>query len=402
MKIKTFVILLAICGVLAGITYFVVNPDKSSDKKDLTGKELLFDLPVNDIAAISIADKEGEVVLEKGEKVWVVKNRYSYPADFGKITEFAKKIKEMKIGRSFNVSDDVQKRLALFTPGKQDAEDESKGTRITIKDKSQKLLSDLVLGKPREASAGQGGHYVMPIKEKIVYLVDKDFKYMDKKPEDWLSKELVDVSSEDIAQVVCKDSEGNVLYTLKRPEKGKSPEFVDVPEGKKIISSKLNDVFGALSSLKIDDVADPKLSADKTGFDKPVCFEYSLFDGKNFTACPGKKLESDENKYYFQVKAGYKEPETKQEDTKKEDPAPATDAPAKPELVKDDDAGKEKEADKKEDVKDPAQLAADADELNNRISPWTYVIPKWKAERLISNTEDFFEKPKEETEKKDS
>jgi len=395
MKIKTFVILLAICGVLAGVTYFVVTPDKSSDdKQNFEGKELLSGLPVNEIAAISIAGSEGEVILEKGESVWVVKNKYSYPADFGKITEFAKKIKEMKTGRAFDVSDDIQKRLSLFTPDKQDVPVESRGTRIIIKDKSQKVLSDIIFGKPREASAGHGGHYVMPLNEKTVYLVDKDFKYMDKKPEDWLSTDLINVSSDDISQVVCKDSEGNIVYTLKRPEKTKAPEFVDVPDGKKIISSKINDVFGALSSLKIEDVADPALNPENTGLDKSACFEYSLFDGKIYTACAGKVLKDDVDKYYFKINTGFKEPAKEQEETKKEDAAPAKDADVKPKDVK--------EEAKKEDVKDPAKLAAEAEELNKKIGTWTYIIPKWKADRLISSMEDFFEKPKEETDKKDS
>ncbi|QTA78542.1 DUF4340 [Desulfonema limicola] len=310
MKIKTFIVLLAVCGVLAGIAYFMVNPGKSSDNnQDMTGKRLLDDLPVNDISGISIKSSEGEVILEKGENVWIVKNRYEYPADFGKITEFAKNLKDMKIGRYFNVSDDIQERLALFDPDKEGISENSRGMRITLKDKSQKILSDLIFGKPREVSAGLGGHYIMPLNEKTVYLIDKDFKYMDKKPEDWLDKELVNISADDVSQVVCKDFQENVLYTLKRPEKGKSPEFMDIPEGKKIISSKLNDVFGALASLNIEDVASPDLAVEDTGLDKPVCFEYTLFDGKTYTACPGSVLKNDDNKYYFKVSTEFKEPE---------------------------------------------------------------------------------------------
>ena len=398
MKIKTFIILLAICGVLAGVTYLVVTPGKSSDnKQNLAGKELLSKLPVNDIAEISIKSSESKVILAKGENVWIVKNKYEYPADFGKITEFAKKIKDMKITRYFNISDDIQKRLALFSPDKEDIPKENKGVRITLKDKSQKILSDIIVGKAREASAGRGGHYIMPLNEKTVYLVDKNFKYMDKKPDNWIKKDLVDISADHVAQVICKDSQGNVLYTLKRPEKGKAPEFMDIPEGKKIISSKLNDVFSALSSLNIEDVADPSLSADNTGFDKSACFEYHLFDGNIYTACSGNVVDNDDNKYYFKINTSFKEPEKKQQEAKTEDTA--SDTEVKPKDTKDN---KKQEADKKEEVKDPAQLAAQADELNKKISPWTYIISKWKADRLITNTEDFFEKPKEKTDKKDS
>lgn len=97
MKSKTFVMLLALCAVLGLATYFVSTADRNSGKKSSGAEDkFLSELPVNDIASISVKDAENEVLLEKGESVWVVKNRFGYPADFGKIAEFAKNSKIQK------------------------------------------------------------------------------------------------------------------------------------------------------------------------------------------------------------------------------------------------------------------------------------------------------------------
>ncbi len=560
MKSKTFFILLALCAVLGIATYMVSTSGRNSEKKQ-TGSEdkFLSELPVNDIASISVKDAENEVVLEKGESVWAVKTRFGYPADFGKIAEFAKKLKESKVGRTFDATDDTRDRLALHSPDEKDIKPENKGTRVTLKDKAGKVLADVIVGKAREASAGAGGHYLMTVGGKTVYLVDKDYAYMDKKPSDWVLTDLLDVKSEEVREVVCTDSKsGTVRYTLRRAEKGKDMELVNAPADKKLIPSKLNNVVSALAGFKIEDVADPAAKAEDTGTDG-ICLTFRIFDGTEYSACPGKASKEDAEKYYVRVSAAYKEPD-KSAEKKAESPAEAESKPAetgdksaavpekkpedktdiakdavvaenldKPLIAPEDksaavpeskpedktdiakdavvaenldkplvpaekdspedksaavpetkpedktdiakdavpetkpedktdiakdavvaenldkplvpaeksqeakseekpaavpDKAEEKsapaekskdtpvpaakdlpedkaEAAKAEDKPDFAKLAADAAELNKKISAWTYMIPKWKAERLITDMEEFFEKPKPEEKAED-
>lgn len=417
MKSKTFIILLALCAVLGLFTYFVTGSGKQSAKTaDTAADVFLAELPVNDITSISIRDKENTLELEKGESVWEVKSRFGYPADFAKITEFAKKLKDCKVGRSFEATEDMRLRLALCSPDEQnvkDLKDENKGTLVTLKNKENKVLADIIIGNAREVASGSGGHYMMNAGGNTVYLVDKDFKFMDKKPEDWIRTDLLDVKAEDVEEVVCKDRKNDtVLYTLKRPEKDKNPEFLHPPEGKKLMQSKINSVFSALGSFRIDDVADPALSAADTETEN-ICLTYRMYDGTEYTACPGTASKEDTEKFYFRAAVSYTEP-PKAADA---EPDPETEAEKtadsgeKPAMVPDDKADKEdkppvnadekadtgdKAEEKKEEKPDPAKRKADAEELNRKISPWTYMIPKWKAERLISDPEEFFEKPEEE------
>lgn len=467
MKSKTFVILLALCAVLGLATYMVSTSGRNSEKKQ-TGAEdkFLSELPVNDIASISVKDAENEVILEKGESVWVVKNRFGYPADFGKIAEFAKKLKESKVGRTFDATDETRARLSLHSPDEADIPQENKGTQVRLKDKDSRVLAEVIIGKPREASSGFGGHYLMDGGGKTVYLVDKDYNYMEKKPSEWIHTDLLDVKPDDVREVVCTESgTGNVIYTLRRAEKGKDPELVNAPADKTLIPARLNNVIGALSGLKIEDVADPAEKPEDTGTDG-LYLTFRLFDGTEYTVYPGKASKEDAEKYYMRVSAAYVQPS--EPEKKAEEPAPA-ESESKPAETKDKsaaavpenkpedktdiakdaaavenldkplvpteksqeakpdeepaavpdkaevksapaekskdtpvpaakDSAEDKAAEKKEEKPDSAKLAADA---ARKISVWTYIIPKWKAERLITDMEEFFEKPKPEEKAED-
>ncbi len=83
MKLRTFVILLVICGILGGAAYFMSGQDNQSEDKQLKmGENLLGKLPVKDIASITIKSNEDSVALKKGDPVWVIENRFNYPANF--------------------------------------------------------------------------------------------------------------------------------------------------------------------------------------------------------------------------------------------------------------------------------------------------------------------------------
>ncbi len=372
MKSKTFVILLVICCVLGGAVYLTMNQKEAENNQVKMGEELLPGLPVNDVAAITVKSHEGSVDLKKGEPVWVVENRFNYPADFSKITDIVKKLKDTKLGRSFKADDEKQSRLSLHSPDKEDTPEDQKGTRIILEDKEKKILADIILGSPREG----GGHYVMRGDASDIYMADQIFRFLDKKPEEWLDKNLTEAKANDIEKVVCTDLKSEkVIYTLKRPEKGKDPEFGDLPEGKKLKKSRVSSIFGAIASFTIEDVADPAKEAGETGLDNALCFEYHLFDGTVYKIYPGSALSDDKDKFYFKASVGYVVPEKKEEVEKQGEEEKA-----------DEEASKPEEAEKNE-----AELSAEAETLNARISPWLYIISKWRHDNFVADPEELFE-----------
>jgi hypothetical protein len=152
MKPKPFIYLLLACIVLGGISYLVSKRDEPSHQKREMGSRLLDDFPVNDVAAISMSSPDGAVALKKGSEQWVVENRGGYPADFSKISDLVKKVKGMKIGRSFDATPEVQNRLALKLPGQTETPEEHQGAQLIFSDsKAQKLLEMVVSLKNSDA-----------------------------------------------------------------------------------------------------------------------------------------------------------------------------------------------------------------------------------------------------------
>ncbi|MCP4688812.1 MAG: DUF4340 domain-containing protein, partial [Desulfobacterales bacterium] len=283
MKFRTFVILLIIFCVLGAGAWLTFNKGKAARQTKI-GENLFTSLPVNDVERIDITGPDGSVVLKKGPAVWVVENKWDYNADFSMISELLRKIKDLKVGRSFKASPEVQERLTLIPPDQEGAPADQKGVRVKLDGKDAKPIADILLGKARETDAGFAGHNLMLLGKKdakTVLLVDKHFKYLKKEPSDWLAKDLLDVKEADIRGVACYDPASDApLYVLDRPEKGKAPALADLAEGEKIAKSKVDKVFDAFSSLKLDDVADPGGSIDPESMEKGRRFVYRLFDGR--------------------------------------------------------------------------------------------------------------------------
>ncbi len=117
MNKKTLFILLVVLAVLAGVGRSILmdRPDDSVSI-DAMGTVFFKRLPVNEIASISIHRPDDSVMLVKEKGVWIVQNRFGYPADFSKITDLIRKLKQTKVGRTFPASDSVSKRLSLIPP----------------------------------------------------------------------------------------------------------------------------------------------------------------------------------------------------------------------------------------------------------------------------------------------
>lgn len=383
MKSKTFIILLVTCAALTLFTYVTVNHDDAGKKQEKMGGKLFSDLPLKAVALVTVKGADESVTLKKGEDVWLLENKFNYPASFSLLTEIVSNLKDAAVGRSFKADDETLSRLSLQSPDNKDKAAEERGVEVILQDKDSKVLADVIVGKARP----EGGHYLMLAKDSTVYLVDKTFRNLDKKLADWLDKELTEeINSADIEKVVCRDGE-KILYTFKRPEKGKDAEFEgSIPEGKKLKRAKVNDVFGAMSYFRIDDIADPAKKAEETGLDKALCFEFYLFDGTVYKAYPGSELTEDKEKSYFKAEVAYLAPEKKAEEK--------TDEADKAEADKDKKQEQPEKAEEK--PKSDADISADAKKLNEKISPWVYVISKWKHEKFIANADDFFEEVKAE------
>lgn len=382
MKIKTFVILVIIALVLSLGGYMLIHFQKGRPSERLMGRLLFKEFPAGRIAMVTIQGPKDSVILKKLENQWVVQSRLNYPADFNKLSDLVRKLKEAKIGRVFESNEGSLKRLALIEPAKEENEGEERGLRITFSDEKEKEIKNLLFGKSRETGDPRGaseGQYLMLQGDTKIYLVDKDFSTLEAISLEWLEKKLVDVQADDVKGILCQSIDGKKIeYHFERPAKGKDFEALQFPAGKKVKESTLDQLSRALAALNMENIVDPSsLSESPIKMSKQI--EYSLFNGLIYRIIPGDTCAKDDS-CYLKIEVAYQKP------------------PALAEEKNEVQGETEKEDKEKPEAQE--DLSQEALKLNEQFQPWTYIIPSWKKDVLITNVDKLVEKVEDKKDKK--
>jgi hypothetical protein len=363
MKAKTFLILLSTLFVLAGVTYVMVDFDPSVPAHSPMGQKLFADFPANRIAAIELIHVTGSLNLRRQNDIWVVVERFGFPADFEKITDLVRRVTQMRIGSSFEILPDMLGPLQLHDPREVLVPETYKGMRIVFKDADHQPLLDIIVGKARETTAGSG-NYVLPQQSRLGYLVDENLRRFGRQSPDWIQSKLLDVDPEAIERVVCEDPEsGGVLYTLQRPAPGQDPIWIGGdPEGGQR-TFRVDTVYRALANLSVDDVAAPAGIADTPLFENRPRLAYHLYDGTVYYIYPGDPVPDTDDQFYFRIQVAAQ---------------PVADK------IRLDSV----------DASRPDETAVSEEPvpgLNKMMASWVYVIPAWKHGSFVLDPELFLE-----------
>ncbi len=216
---------------------------------------------------------------------WSIPSHDNYPADAkDHLAEAAAGLLGRKI---LSVAGEDPGDHAEFGVLDPDAKDPKKGmgTRVTMKDKGDDVLLDLIVGK--EVPDRSELHYVRRAGQDYVYTAAIETDKLSTKFEDWIEEDLLKLSTWDIKKVDIRDHSVDVLrmellqrgeMTLEYDDAG-DPRWelvrdvafdgegwkpIPMAENEELNTSKLDDMKYALDDLKIVDVTPkPKgLSAD--------------------------------------------------------------------------------------------------------------------------------------------
>jgi hypothetical protein len=379
MKPKTLVILLVILAVLAGAGTLLIHSRDMRSPSGEMGAYLLEQLPVNNIASIVIETPTSAVSLKRAADSWIVKERFGYPADFSKLSDFVRTLKEAKVGRKFNAPEKVLKRLSMKSPDDPDVLKEEKGTRVRMTDSKGKSLLDMVLGKTRAKDQQKGppdGQYVMVGDAPEIYLIDKILSSFESGPAEWLEKGPVQVDAGEIRKITCLGpGETPVRYVFERPARGKDFGLIEPTTDRNIKKSSLNRLSNALSSLKIADVEPSSASPKSTAADASVRLDYTLFDGRVYHVYTGKAC-SGTVPCRIRIEVGYDPP-----------------GPAGP--VETGQAAETKDKASAGAKSEEATAVVKGTEENERLKPWVFTIPEWQHHAFFIDLEQLLEKKAE-------
>ncbi|HEV2391845.1 MAG TPA: DUF4340 domain-containing protein [Verrucomicrobiae bacterium] len=296
-KQLTLLLFLLIVVGIGGLLVYTRQNDFANTGDSALGKKLVGNLPVNDIAHISLSQDTNELNLVKKDGLWRVRERNDYPANYSQITEFLLKLADLKIVQSEEVGPSQLPRLALV-PGH--------GTNaalvVEFKDQNEKPIQSLLLGKQHMQKSsrpspmgdmGEGGwpdgRYVkVGAKSGTVDLVSEPFSNIEPKPDQWLNKDFFKVDK--IRAISVNYPVATNSWKVTRDAETAEWKLADAKPGEQLDSSKTSGLANPLSSPSFSDV-DSALKPNQ--LDKPTVITLNTFDNFTYTLDVGQKTNDN-------------------------------------------------------------------------------------------------------------
>ena len=300
MNRKQFILLLVLVVVIGTAGLVIRQRGQSSwhSAGQAIGQKLLPDLPVNDIAQITVKAGGSELNLARRDNVWCVRERNDYPANFSEISRLLLKFADLKVVQSEEVGASQLGRFELLPPGA----GAKTATQIEFKDQSGKTRNSVLLGKKHmnKARGGQfggmggdegwpDGRYVMVGSgAKTLAVVSDPLDNVQPKPEAWLNKDFVHIEKPRAIAVLFTAATNS--WKLTRATETNDWQLADAKADEKLDSAKISGVTSPLSSASFSDVAALNASNAPAGTTLTV----ETFDGFTYVA----KIGASENGNY--------------------------------------------------------------------------------------------------------
>ncbi|HKE47915.1 MAG TPA: DUF4340 domain-containing protein [Rhodanobacteraceae bacterium] len=337
---------------------------------------------VNDVDKVAVVGAEGKTVatLTRGADGWSLAEKGGYAADTGKLKEFLLKLADAKLLEQKTANKDKYATLGVEDVAAKDA----KSVEVDLGGLAQPVK--VIVGTANARS----GTFVRRAGEAESWLASGNIT-VDRKAENWLRKDLVDVPAARIAAVEVTRPDGKVVRIAKEAEGDPNFKLADVPKGREAGSDyTVNGLASSLGALRLDDVVPAK---DAMPGDKLLKARFAAFDGLVVDAVAWEKDGKDYAQFTAtadQDRAGKHIDATQAKEkadydaavaahAKNADASKSADEPVKPASVA--DAAK----DRSEKL---AALDKEVADLNKRFNDWTFVLPAYKYAAFNKSLDD--------------
>ncbi len=278
---NTKLAILAIAAVLSAAAAIWVNQmGQSVQTSNLTNSPLIGGLDIEAVALIQVVGEKGanKVTLRRSEGRFVVVEKEGYPASNARVNDLINACVDMRTAElrsddpAFHEDLGVTEQKAKF--------------KITFADSQDKPIVSMLISNPPVESKQEV--FARLESDNKTYLV-LESPYIQTRPLDYIDGLLTQIETAKISQVTLADPNG-ASYTLKAGE-GDMVALLDMPAGKQLKGSDYRQVFGSLSSLRLDDVVAMSDAHKDLKFSKYICtlkdstvytLELAKKDGKNF------------------------------------------------------------------------------------------------------------------------
>ena len=375
MNLKVTLILVVVAVLLCGGLFLVMKKQSQPDAGRNTGIKVFPDLPVNDIAKLVMRDSKTTVTLERKGGEWVVADYYDYPAQFTMVSDSLKKLYDMTIGQVVRVRPESLGRLQLEHPDNTAAPDDQKGTLVAAFLEDGQTVATCIVGKdkmkdvdesnPYQFMAQKDGQYVCIPGENKVYLVNQVLN-LEKQPLNWIDRRIFSVTKDQISELTVTLPAGET-YTISHTNATEPFILADMSADQQLKSSDVDSLATSLGYFTISSVVDPSIAATTIVMNSTWTITGKTFDGTVYTV---SLSETNSPVAYMQVGVEFQQPDFGLTVTNE-----------KQRVVLEE---------KGYEIQDKAKL------LNNKISPWLYTIPDYKANQMRKSLESLLEPVKKE------
>jgi len=375
MNKKQFLILVVLVAVLGvwGLSRWRGQSSSWSGGGATAGKKLLGEFDVNAVAQLAIKRGTNELLLAKKDDVWRVAQRNDYPANFGEISAFLIKLKDLKIVQTEQVGASQLPRLELAASGT------NVPTVVEFRDAGGKAFKTLTLGKkhmrgggqssPMDEMGGDGGFpdgryvQVSGMTDSVALISDA---LADVEPDagHWLNKTFFKVEKPKSVSVAFAEATNS--WTLARETESGEWKLADAKADEKLDSGKSASVTSPFTSPSLNDVA-LGLTQEQSGLDKPTVIKVLTFDGFEYTVNVGAKTNDN---FLLTVAVAGNFP--------KERPAVADEKP-------EDKAKADKE------FADKLKVHQEKLATESAFGKWTYQVASWTVEPLLKKRSELLE-----------
>jgi hypothetical protein len=379
---KNQVILLVVAVIVIGVIGLITYKQRTatwSESKQISEK-LFANFPIDDVAKIVIKNSKGSVNLVKKEDIWRVQERDNFPANFNEISEFLRKMWEMKRGLPVEIGESKLGVLELLPPEK----GTNSGTLVEFKDKNDKTLATLLLGKKSMKKSQFGdefpdGRFVMVNNDiKTVSQLTETFSNIEPKPDTWIDKEFFKIEKAKSFELISTNAADS--WKIYRQSETNQWQLAGLKPDEQGDSIKIAAVGSSLTYPTFVDVVSTNKPASETGLDNPTTLIVETFDGLTYNLKIGKKTTDDNYYLAFNITANFPKERTPAPDEKPED--------------------KEK---KDKEFQDNLKKLKEKYEKEKKFENWNYLVTKWTIETVLKTRKELLaEKKEEKKEEKES
>ena len=383
MNRKQLFILLVLVAVLGGAGLLLFKKQAASWQSGGggAGGKLLAGLSVNDVASLVIKHGTNELNLVKKDDLWRVRERADYPANFSQVSEFLIKAADLKVVQTEQIGASQLGRVELLPPGPAT----NTATLVEFRDKSDKVLKGLLLGKKQMKEAPQRspmdqfgdmggypvGRFVMLAGTSgTVSIISDPLANIEPKPDQWLNKDFFKVEKPKSVSIVSPVATN--CWTLTRETESGEWKLADAKPEEKLDNSKASSATSGLGWPSFNDVLPKDTELASVGLNQPTVATIQTFDGFTYTLKIGAKT-NDGYHVTIAVSADLPKERTPGKDEKPED--------------------KEK-LDK--EFKEKNTKLAEKLEQERKLEGWVYRVSSWTFDSLLKGRGELLAEKKDE------